>query len=192
MTVTAALKSLNGTVTGARLSGSAAHLFEIDTEAPIKDNKVVIRAKSGVSLITKYAYKVKLNLTIENAEGDEFYYLTPDISLKLKQGKPKVTVAPKTATFFSGSYNNTITRKLTVSLKGAEAPAVERVELVNDFDGAFDIDNISYDEQNGTFTLSSTEKALKGKSYNLQLKVTFKDQADNEKPTVVKYSVKIK
>ena len=192
VTVTAALKSLNGTVTGARLSGSAAHLFDIDTEAPIKDNKVVIRAKSGVSLITKYAYKVKLNLTIENAEGDEFYYLTPDISLKLKQGKPKVTIAPKTATFFSGSYNNAVTRKLTVSLKGAEAPAVERVELVNDFDGAFDNNRINYDEQNGTFTLFTTEKAMKGKSYNLQLKVSFKDQADNEKPTVVKYSVKIK
>lgn len=188
VTVTPSLKSINGTVTNARLSGSAAHLFEIDSQ-PIKDNKIILRAKADTALITKYAYKLRLNLTIENAEGDKFYYLTPNISLKLKQGKPKVTIAPKNATFFSGAYNNAVTRSITATLKGADNPAIENVELLNNKDEAF---TCIYNEQNGTFALSSTDKAVKGKSYSLQLKVTFKDQADNEKATVVKYSVKVK
>lgn len=185
--VTASLKSLNGTVTAASLTGNAAHLFMIDSTQPIKDNKIILRAKAGEALITKYPYKVKLNLTIENAEGDQFYYQTPDISLKLKQSKPKVTITPKNAVFFSGAYNNAVTRKITATLKGADNPVIDKVDLLNDGDGAF-----VCDIQNDTFTLRSTEKSIKDKNYTLQLKVTFKDQADNEKATIIKYSVKVK
>ena len=49
--------------------------------------------------------------------------------------------------------------------------------------------------QNGAtdaFTLTSTPDAVKGKTYSLQLKITFRDQADNEKAAVIKYSVKVR
>ena len=184
VTVTPALKALNGTITAVQLTGNAAHLFE----AEYADNKVIIHAKENASLITKYSYKVKLLLTLQNAEGDTLQYTTPDISLKLKQGKPKVTIAPKNISFFSGAYGTGITRKISAVLKGAPDPVITKVELVNNND-AF---TCAYSVEDKTITLANTPDAVKGKTYSLQLKVTYKDQADNEKAAIVKYSVKVR
>lgn len=181
VTATPALKSLNGNITGVRLSGRAAHLFN----AECVDNKVILHAKPDAALITKYNYKVKLNLTIENAEGAAIHYTTPEINLKLKQGKPKVTVIPKNATFFSGSYEG-ITRNVSATLKGAENPVVTNVELMNNSD------TFTCNYANGVITLCNTPDAIKGKTYSLQFRITFYGQADNEKATTVKYTVKVK
>lgn len=181
VTATPALKSLNGNIVDVRLSGRAAHLFS----AECADNKVVIHAKSDVALITKYNYKVKLNLTIKNAEGDTIRYITPEINLKLKQGKPKVAIAPKNAALFSGSYEN-ITRNISATLKGAENPVITNVELMNNSDA------FTCEYTDGVITLHNTPNAIKGKSYSLQFRVTFNGQADNEKATIVKYTVKVK
>lgn len=181
VTVTPALKSLNGTIADVRLSGRAAHLFS----AECADNKVIIHAKPNAALITKYNYTVKLNLTIENAEGHTLRYTTPEINLKLKQGKPKVTVAPKNATLFSGSYES-VTRSISATLKGAENPFIESVELLNNND------SFACGYEDGVITLTNTPNTVKGKSYSLQLRITFAGQADNEKATTVKYTVKVK
>ncbi len=184
VTVTPALKALNGTITAVQLTGNAAHLFE----AEYADNKVIIHAKENASLITKYNYKVKLLLTLQNAEDDTLQYTTPDISLKLKQGKPKVTIAPKNISFFSGAYGTGITRKISAVLKGAPDPVITKVELVNNND-AF---TCAYSMEDKTITLANTPHAANGKTYSLQLKVTYKDQADNEKAAIVKSSVKVR
>ena len=146
---------------------------------------MIIHAKPNAALITKYNYKVKLNLTIENAEGSAIHYTTPEINLKLKQGKPKVTVIPKNATFFSGSYAG-ITRNVSATLKGAENPIVTNVELLTNNDA------FTCDYADGVITLRNTPNAIKGKTYSLQFRVTFYGQADNEKATTVKYTVKVK
>ncbi len=181
VTATPALKSINGNITDVRLSGRAAHLFI----AECADNKVIIHAKPNAALITKYNYKLKLNLIIENAEGATMRYTTPDVNLKLKQGKPTVTIIPKNATFFSGSYEG-ITRNISATLKGAENPVVTNVELINNNDA------FTCNYADGVITLRNTPNAIKGKTYSLQFRVTFYGQADNEKATTVKYTVKVK
>lgn len=202
VTVTPSLKAINGTIRDVKLTGNAAHLF--DAAPDMDGNKVIIRIhrpdpenmdeinyQEQINLITKYPYKVKLILFLQNAEGETFRYTTPDISLKLKQGRPKVSVSPKNAVSFSGSYGNGITRKITATLKGAPDPIIEKVELINNNE-AF---TCTYQTKNGsvdTFTLTNTSDAVKGKTYSLQLRVTFRDQADNEKAAVIKYSVKVK
>ena len=181
VTVTPALKSLNGTIIDVKLSGRAEHLFD----AVCEDNKVIIHAKDNVALITKYNYKVKLDLIIRNTEGDTIQYTTHDVNLKLKQGKPKVSVTPKQTTFFSGA-NNSIRRNISAALKGTDNPVITDVELMNNREAFI----LSY--ANGVITLNNTQDAIKGKTYSLQLKVTFEGQADNEKVTIIKYSVKVK
>lgn len=181
VTVTPALKSLNGNIADVRLSGRAAHLFDAECE----NNKVIIRAKSSAVLITKYNYRLQLNLTLENAEGNIMHYMTPEITLKVKQGRPKVTVAPKKATLFSGSYEN-ITRNISATLKGAENPNIIDVELMNNTEA------FTCDYADGVIALRSTPNTIKGKTYSLQFRVTFEGQADNEKPMIVKYTVKVK
>lgn len=183
VTVTPTLKSLNGTITDVRLSGRAAHLFD----ALCIDGRIFIFAKDDVALITKYNYKVKLKLTMKNADDNTFLYTTPEISLRLKQGKPKVTLSPGNTTFFSGAQSS-ITRNISATLKGGADPVITNVELLNNRD-AF---TCSYQPSTGALTIRNTRDAQKGRSYSLQFRVTFQGQADNEKTATVKYTVKVK
>ena len=186
VTVTPSLKSLNGNIIGVSLSGSFAHLFKAELG---EDQKIRIYAKETdaqgrpVALITKYNYSVNLVLTLQNAEGDTMRFTTSEIKLKLKQSKPKTTVTPKNAIFFSGAYNR-VNLTMNASLKGFDAPEITDIELVNYTD--------LFDYSDGVLTLQNTGAAAKGKTYPLQFKITFKNQADNEKATIVKVPAKIK
>lgn len=186
VTVTPSLKSLNGQITDVKLSGDFAHIFQAELN---EKNQIVIHAretddKGGrVALITKYNYDVKLVLTAQNAEGETLQLTTPAVRLKLKQSKPKVAVIPKSPAFFSGAYNS-VKLDVAASLKGAANPEITGIELVNQRD--------LFDYNEGILTLRDTGTAVKGKSYSLQLRVTFKDQADNEKETIVKVNAKVK
>lgn len=186
VTVTPSLKSLNGQITDVKLSGDFAHLFRAELN---EKNQIVIHARETddkgrrVALITKYNYDVNLVVTAQNAEGETMQFTTPAVRLKLKQSKPKVAVMPKSPVFFSGAYNS-VKLDVAASLKGAANPEITDIELVNQTD--------LFDYSNGILTLRDTGTAVKGKSYSLQLRVTFRDQADNEKTTIVKVNAKVK
>lgn len=186
VTVTPSLKSLNGQITDVQLSGDFAHLFRAELN---EKNQIVIHARETdakgrrVALITKYNYDVNLVLTAQNAEGETMQFTTPAVRLKLKQSKPKVAIIPKSPVFFSGAYNS-VKLDVAASLKGAANPEITDIELVNQTD--------LFDYSNGILTLRDTGTAVKGKSYSLQLRVTFRDQADNEKATIVKVNAKVK
>ncbi|MDE7252032.1 MAG: Ig-like domain-containing protein [Acetatifactor sp.] len=186
VTVTPSLKSLNGQITDVKLSGDFAHLFRAELN---EKNQIVIHARETddkgrrVALITKYNYDVNLVLTVRNAEGETLQFATLAVRLKLKQSKPKVAVIPKSPVFFSGAYNS-VKLDVAASLKGAANPEITSIELVNQTD--------LFDYNEGILTMRDTGTAVKGKSYSLQLRVTFRDQADNEKATIVKVNAKVK
>ncbi len=184
VTVTPTLKAVNGTVEAVELTGNDAHMFKAD----LIDGKVAITAQDKAKLVTNYYYKVKLVFTIDNGDGKTTKYTTPDIKLKLAQGRPKVTITPANAVFFSGIVG---TETLDVAAVLTKAPdlAIEDVELVN-FKAEFA--PVSYNKETKKLDITSTKRAAKNKTYRLQFKVTFKDQAGNEKPTMVNYSVKVK
>ena len=94
---------------------------------------------------------------------------------------------PGKMTFFAGGSDE-IQAAVQASLKGVDNPKIEKMELINGqnlFTGV-------YDGATGTFTLKNQQGAIKGKTYSLQFRVFFVGQADNEKPFVVRYSVKVK
>ncbi|MGN1197661.1 MAG: Ig-like domain-containing protein [Acetatifactor sp.] len=186
VTVTPALKGVNGTVVKAELTGGFKHLFE---EPVIENGKLLIYAKEDVNLITKYDYKVKLTLTLENALGETMEIATSNLKLSCRQGKAKIAATPKKSVFYSNAYNST-NIDLAATLKGAADPKITDAELLNNTN-AFDY---SYDASNQkiTVTMKNNGEAVKGKSYNLQFKVTLAGQADNEKATVIKYNVTVK
>ena len=76
-------------------------------------------------------------------------------------------------------------------MKGAKAPAIERVSLAGNSD-AFTV--AGWDSETGKVTLAMTRtgRAVKGKSYTLKLQVWLADQADNMKPVTVRYTIKVK
>lgn len=183
VTVTPKLQAINGTIKDVRLSGRAAHLFY----AAYEDGKILIYARSDAALITRYAYRIKLNFTIENALGDEIRYQTKEIGMKLKQGKPRVSILSQNRVFFSASRRE-MQAGVHAALKGAGDLTVVNVELINNRKEF----TCGYDREKCVISLRNTETAVKGRTYSLQLKVTFAGQADNEKPVIVKYSVKVK
>ncbi len=185
VTVTPSVKGINGKVVKAELAGVFAHLFD----PTIKDNKVYIYAKDDANLITKYDYPVSLKLTLENEVGENIEVPAAVIKIKCKQGKPKVTATPKNAVFYSNAYNSK-TIGLVATLKGAADPKIEKVELLNETKAFAYV----YDAQTQeiTVTMNGNGDVVKGKSYNLQFKVSFAGQADNEKATVIKYKVTVK
>lgn len=79
-------------------------------------------------LITTYHYSVNLVLTLANAKGETIQITTAKIRLKLKQGEPKMTAAPKSAVFCSGAYN-TMELDISATLKNAADPETKNVEL---------------------------------------------------------------
>lgn len=181
VTVTPSLKALNGSIVSEQvsLSGRSAHLFRVS----FKDNKFVIRAKAGVQMVTKYNYGVCLNFTVQNADGEMMQITTPEIRLKLKQGKPQISLTPKGAAFFSGAYNSAPVQ-ISASLKGAADPVIETVELISSTD--------AFQYEQDRISLLKTGTAVKGKNYSLKFRITLKDQADNEKPVTVKYSARVR
>ncbi|MCM1092080.1 MAG: Ig-like domain-containing protein, partial [Muribaculum sp.] len=186
VTVTPSLKSLNGTVTDVSLSGAFAHLFRAELD---ENNKILIRAGEAdadgghIALITKYNYPVKLTLTLRNADGETMRITAPELKLKLKQGKPKVTMTPKNPVFYSGAYNG-VRLDANAVLKGADDLDIIGIELINQ--------TALFDYSDGVLRLQNGGAAAKGKTYSLQFKITFKGQADNEKATIVKVNAKVK
>lgn len=191
MTLTPSLKAVNGTFSipadrEVKLTGRDAHLFRARWS---EDGKTVeLRAKNNETLVIKYQYTVTPILTVRNVNGDTEEIRTSPVKFKVKQGSAKVSASPKTALMYSGSYNS-VDLDMKAVLKGADAPEIENVALVGNTD-AF---AYSYHgEGKGTLTMTRGGRAVKGKSYSLQFKVTFAEQADNVKPVTVRYIVKVK
>ncbi len=191
MTLTPALKAVSGEFAipadrEVRLAGRDAHLFEARWR---EDGKAIeLRAKRNETLVIKYQYTVAPILTLRNVNGETVEISTPAVKFKVKQGSVKVSAAPKTALMYSGAYNSV---KIDVSavMKGADTPAIENVTLVGNTDAFAYVYN---KEGTGTLTMKDTGRAVKGKSYSLQFKVSFAEQADNVKPVVVRCKVKVK
>lgn len=187
--VTPSVKAINGRVADVELTGDYAHVF--DAELDRDSGRVIITAKDDATLITQYDYKVKLVLAIVNGD-DQIDYTTPDIRLRLKQGRPRIAVSPVGAVFFSG-IETSVERDVAVALSGAKtSPAIDGMELLNNtetFTGEY---KEVRDGETEKLVITSKKGAVKGKTYKLKFRVDFEGQADNERPMTVTYTVKVK
>ncbi len=191
MTLTPSLKAVGGEFLipesgEVGLTGRDAHLFRATWSL---DGKTIeLRARENVTLVTKYQYTVTPLLILRNVNGETEEVKAPTVKFKVKQGSAKVTALPKTALMYSSAYN-AVEIDMQAVLKGAPAPEIERVVLSGNTDAFAYVYN---KEGKGTLTMRDTGRAVKGKTYSLQLKVYFAEQADNVKPVTVRYKVKVK
>lgn len=191
MTLTPSLEAVSGEYVipedrEVKLAGRDAHLFRASWSA---DGKTIeLRAKEKETLVIKYQYTVTPVLTLRNVNGVTEEISAPAVKFKVKQGSVKVSASPKTALAYSGAYNSARI-DMNAVLKGAPAPEIERVVLTGNTDAFTYVYN---KDGEGTLTMRDTGRAVKGKSYSLQFKVFFAEQADNAKPVTVKYTVKVK
>lgn len=191
MTLTPSLKAVSGVFVipenrEVKLTGRDAHLFQADWS---EDGRTIeLRAKREETLVTKYQYTVTPVLTLRNVIGETEEVQAPAVKFKLKQGSVKVSALPKTVLMYSGAYNS-VEVDMDALLKGADAPEIESVTLVGNTD-AFAYEYIK--DGKGTLTMKDTGRAVKGKNYSLQFRVSFAEQADNVKPVTVRCTVKVK
>lgn len=191
MTLTPSLNAVSGVFVipenrEVKLTGRDAHLFQADWS---EDGRTIeLRAKREETLVTKYQYTVTPVLTLRNVIGETEEVQAPAVKFKLKQGSVKVSALPKTVLMYSGAYNS-VEVDMDALLKGADAPEIESVTLVGNTD-AFAYEYIK--DGKGTLTMKDTGRAVKGKNYSLQFRVSFAEQADNVKPVTVRCTVKVK
>ena len=191
MTLTPSLKSVSGEFVipagrEVKLTGRDAHLFRASWS---EDGKTIaLRAKRNETLVINYQYTVTPLLTLRNVSGVTEETAAPAVKFKVKQGSAKVSASPKTALMYSGAYNS-VEIDMSAVLKGADAPEIERVALTGNTDAFTYVYN---KDGKGTLTMKDTGRAVKGKNYSLQFKVSFAEQADNVKPVTVRVTVKVK
>lgn len=191
MTLTPSLKAVNGSFVipadrTVKLTGRDAHLFRAVWSEDGRN--IELRAKNKETLVIKNQYTVTPILTLQNVNGETEEITAPAVKFKVKQGSAKVTASPKTALMYSGAYNS-VEINMNAVLKGADAPEIEKVTLVGNTD-AF---TYEYNKEGkGTLAMNRTGRAVKGKTYSLQFRVSFAEQADNGKPVTVRYTVKVK
>lgn len=191
MTLTPVLKAVSGEFVipegrEVKLTGRDAHLFRARWS---EDGKAIeLRAKRNETLVIKYQYTVTPLLTLRNVCGVTEEITAPAVKFKVKQGSVKVSVSPKTALVYSGAYNS-VEIDMHAALRDADAPEIERVALTGNTDAFAYVYN---KEGKGTLTMKDTGRAVMGKNYSLQFKVSFAEQADNVKPVTVRVTVKVK
>lgn len=180
------LKNITGEIVDVKLTGRAAHLFK----AELEDGKIKVTVKGNnkeeqnkVNLVTKYNYRVNMQLTIANGEST-CTVVTNEVKFKLNQSKPKLAALPKNAVIFNMVEGNTVPLTISATNKDGTAVAVKEVELTN-FTNAF-----AYED--GELKLINRGKVVKGKTYSLKLKVYYEGCADSEKAATVTYKVKVK
>lgn len=191
MTLTPSLKAVSGEFVipesrEVKLTGRDAHLFRASWSED--GNTIELRAKRNETLVINYRYTVTPLLTLRNVSGVTEETAAPAVNFKVKQGSAKVSASPKTALMYSGAYNS-VEIDMNAVLKGADAPEVEGVVLTGNTDAFTYVYN---KEGKGTLTMKDTGRAVKGKNYSLQFKVSFAEQADNKKPVTVRVTVKVK
>ncbi|MBR5558951.1 MAG: leucine-rich repeat domain-containing protein [Oscillospiraceae bacterium] len=179
MAITAALKSVNGTISGVSLQGNDADKFVVVEE----NGKLLLKAKPDAQLLTKTNYSVIPVLTLTNAEDSTMNLEGKALTIKVTQGKPKLTVSPAKPAVDLNSDGFKLDFEAT--LKNAPNPAIGSIEQLNLTDA------FTYNSETGILSFAENATAVKGKKYTLQFAVTYADQAANEKPVVFKYTVSV-
>ncbi|MDE6211943.1 MAG: hypothetical protein K2M70_00510, partial [Lachnospiraceae bacterium] len=188
MTLTPSFKALNGEIQSVRLVGRDAHLFTAKLDE--SGTRIELRAKPNETLVTKYKYIITPVIKMKNMNDDTEEFTLSSVSFQVKQGSAKITASPATALMYSGTYNS-VEIDMNAVLKGADEPKIEKVTLAGNTD-AFTYEYEYNKEGKGTLSMNRTGRAVKGKTYTLQLQVRLSEQADNVKPVTVKYKVKVK
>lgn len=188
VSLTAKVKNMPGTVIDGWLTGQDADLFY--TEFDSGTGQLRVKANEGVLLSTKNTYKVKPVFQLTTTTGYIYEVTAGEQSIKVKQGKPKLTVTAPLGNVLYRQAGNSLELKLSAALSGEDI-AVDNVELLN-----YNSDlNAIYDGE--TQTVSLTQENLQkiastGKKWKLNFAVSYMDKAGNEKKAVVNYQVVIK
>ena len=194
VTYTVKASNLQGKLVACQLAGPDKNKFYV---SGVNDGKVVVKAAAQATFSTKVTYKVTPVLIFENEEGVRYCISTSTQNIKVKQGKPKVTVttADGAQNILYRDRDNKIDLDFNAVL-GKKEVQISRVELVNytsDLEVSCNLDSETGELENVTLTQSAAKQILaSGKTWKVKFKVYFTDGAGTEKATQVTYKLIVK
>ncbi len=198
------LKNVTGHVEDGWLTGENAGLFDYYFE----NGKLYVQARVGENYSTAVTYKVKAVFWVQPEDHSGYEVESKVLSIKLKQGKPKVSVSSNGNTLYR-SVGNCVEVNIS-ALLGSQEVVIEDVSLLNytkdlwlidDFYNANPDENgdpwyMAYNPDTKSVLLTTTgeaESILKsGKTWKVKLAVRYRDQAGNAKDAQVTYKVVVK
>lgn len=188
LSLTAKLKNLPGTVTDGWLTGQDADLFYAEFDSAT--GQLRVKAYEGTLLSTKNTYKVTPVFQVSTTTGNMYEVTAAEQSVKVKQGKPKLTITAPLGNVLYRQAGNSLPLQLSAALSG-EAVGIEEAELLNY------TDDLCAEYDSKTQTVSITQESMRkiastGKKWKLQFAVSYRDKAGNEKKATVNYQVVIK
>lgn len=182
------LKNISGKIIDVSLTGTDAHLFNVELDDV---GKTIITAKDDVAYITKYPYKVQLVYTLKSGERPYMVNSKP-ITIKVKQGTINLVSSLSSSQLYQAA-DNFLNINLTAINASGESLEIKDVSLVEakNMKGAFEV---CYSESANSYQLSLKDatKVKKGKNYSVKLNIKFAGQADNEKAKTITVKVTVK
>lgn len=199
------LSNLSGEIVDGWLEGKDSALFR----AEFDDGRLIVRADgNGTSLSTKNTYQVEAVFLVDTEGYDSYTIRTAKpLSIKLKQGKPKLTASTNGNTLYR-QLDNTVQIKLSAVLNKKEVE-IEDVWLLNYTE---DLQLVSkqltdeeghayegiYDPRTKSVTLALSDRYYadsilqSGKTWKVKLAVRYRDKAGNEKNAEVTCPIVVK
>ena len=193
LTYTVKASNLQGRLVGASLAGQDAKKFYVSEAG---DGKFVVKACENTAFSTKVTYKVVPVLVFANEEGWTYTIKTGVQKIKVKQGKPKVTIttADGVQNVLYRDRDNTLALDFNAVL-GKKPVAIKGFKLVDYTSdlAATDI-RLENGELKGVVLSQKAENQIiaSGKKWNVKFNIYFVDGAGNEKVTQVTYKLIVK
>lgn len=194
VTYTVKASNLQGRLVACHLIGPDANKFDVDG---VNGGKIVVKASKNATLSTKVAYKVVPVMTFENEEGWRYNIKADTQKIKVKQGKPKVTVtaADGVQNILYRDRDNKIVLDFNAVL-GKKPVKISGVELANytsDLTGFGNWNPETGELESVTLSQYAEKQILaSGKTWKVKFNVYFTDGAGNEKVTQVTYKLMVK
>ena len=194
VTYTVKTSNLQGRLVACHLIGPDANKFDVDG---VNGGKIVVKASKNATLSTKVAYKVVPVLIFEGDGGYEYSIKADTQKIKVKQGKPKVTVtaADGVQNILYRDRDNKIVLDFNAVL-GKKPVKISGVELANytsDLTGFGNWNPETGELESVTLSQYAEKQILaSGKTWKVKFNVYFTDGAGNEKVTQVTYKLIIK
>lgn len=186
ITYTFSANGVSGKPVSAFISGKDANKFDSYTE----NGKLFVTAAQYETFSTKNQYKILLNITMKNADGSEYTIVGPEQSIKVTQGKPKVTILAREGNILYSQAGNDLKLQAKALLSG-EKIKIKNVTVENYQDDL----ECWFDEDAQTIHLSRNDlKKItnNGKTWSVKFAVTFSDGTGTEKATVVTSKIIVK
>lgn len=201
VTYTAKLKNVQGEIVGAELRGTDAGLFDWAFE----DGKLVVKAHDWAGYSTKHTYKITPVFFVRSEDFGEVELEGKEQSIKVKQGKPKLTVTADVSNILYRNRTNEVTIDLDALLNKTTDVKIVGIEPLN-YAGTFDyylidesgnvieengemnyVEGIRIKENSYPWEIIST-----GKTVTLQFNVYYEGMAVNEKPIKTTFKMVVK